>query len=275
MKKCTYCGSVNEEGASRCIRCATNEFEPVVTAKPLAPSRRQYRTDGGHAVIALLSLFAFFGAFEGAVIGTQALLRMRGFSGYLQAMALVALLPLPLWLTLANLTGAPLLRLVGMLQYYSPMFLVTRSGGERLYLHGATLFDYALCMRWRDRGRQARRKTLILYIEGLLGLIQDIELGHVPQAAFITGTSYFFSARQGRRLGFKVEESRRFAFGGLLTYPTHFLTYSFAKGHWAFPNVLNARRASISGAGLLKQKGKFHALLNRLQNKGSRGTAQH
>lgn len=267
MKKCTYCGRVNEDVASRCVGCATNDFEPVLTWKPLAPSRRQSRTSGGYAVIALLSFFAFVLTFEAAFICTQALLRMHGFSGYLPAVAVVALLPLPLWLTLANLAGAPLLRLVGVLQYYSPMFLVTRSGGRRLYLHGATLFDYACCMRWRDRGSKARRMTLELYLEGMLGLIHDVESGHVPQAALITGTSYFFSTRQAHRLGFRVEESWRLAFGGLMTYPAHFLTYSFAKGHWAFPNVLNAKRASISGAGLIQQKGKFEALLNRLQNK--------
>jgi hypothetical protein len=59
-----------------------------------------------------------------------------------------------------------------------------------------------------------------------------------------------------------------------MTYPTHFLTYSFAKGHWAFPNVLNAKRASISGAGLVQQKGKFEALLNRLQNNNDSNIAR-
>jgi hypothetical protein len=191
---------------------------------------------------------------------------MPGFSGYARALVVAALLPLPLWLTLVNLTCAPLLRVVGALNYYSPMLLVTKSSRHRVYIHGAVLFDYVICMRWQERGSKARHKVLSYYLEGLLRLIQDVESGYVPETALITGTSYFFSTKRARALGFRVEESRRFAFGGLLTYPAHFLTYSFAKGRWALPNVFHAKRASITGAGLLKQKEKLEALLNRLRN---------
>ncbi|HYG34505.1 MAG TPA: hypothetical protein VEC99_06965 [Clostridia bacterium] len=265
MKKCGYCGCDNEDSATWCRGCGGTELRAVSgTGSPVVGS--QPKTGVGQWFLAMFLLFVYGMALVLAALGTQFVLHLPGLAGYRQAMGLAVLVPLPLWMLLSSLLVAPLMRLLGMLKYYSPLFVVTGSQ-SRVYLHGATLYDYALHLRWRERGVEARLKTLIWYVEGLLGLIRDIQSGAVPATAKITGTSYFFSPHRAQWFGFRVEESWQFALGGILTYPTQLLTYSFAKGRLAFPNVFRAKRASITGARLLEQKTKLEALLERLKDR--------
>lgn len=171
---------------------------------------------------------------------------------------------LPVWMMAAAFCFAPLLRLLGALRYYSPYLVVTRSHHGNLDLHGATLFDYILLFRWSERGSPAVRKILIWYVEGLLAIIREIEAGKIQSDTVFSATSYIFSESIARRYGFGVETSPRFSIGGFLTLPTQFVTYSFAKGRWAFPPIQRARRATISGAALCLQSARLERLLSRL-----------
>lgn len=216
--------------------------------------------------VALLLLAAFMVLCSIALIGTVAVFGWS-LESPLQlclAMGLQLSLLLPFWMMAGIFFVAPLLRLLGTLRYYSPYLVVTRSRDGHLDLHGATLFDYLLLFRWSDRGRQAVRQILIWYVDGLLAIIREIEQGKIQRDTIFSATSYIFSESIARRYGFRVEASRWFSIGGFLTLPTQFVTYSFAKGHWALPPILRARRATIDGTTLCAQSARLQMLRWRL-----------
>jgi hypothetical protein len=171
---------------------------------------------------------------------------------------------LPFWMLMANVFFTPLLRIVGALRYHSPYLVVTRGGNGSLILHGASLFDYLLLFRWSERGPLAVRKILIWYVEGFLALAREVEEGRIPGCTVISATSYIFSASVARRYGFHVEQGARFSLGGLLTFPTQLVTYSFARGRWALPPISRAKRATITGAALSSQIARLQRLRERL-----------
>jgi hypothetical protein len=216
--------------------------------------------------VALVLLIVFVALFTMAVLVTASVLGLQPDNPAQLAVALAIQLGvlLPLWMMAAIFFLAPVLRLVGALRYYSPYLIVTRSRGGGLDLHGATLFDYLLLFQWSERGRPAVRKILIWYVEGLLALVREIEKGDLPDNIVLSATSYIFSKSIARRYGFHVETGSRFSVGGFLTYPTQLITYSFAKGRWAFPPILRARRATIPGAALAAQSARLQRLRNRL-----------
>lgn len=174
------------------------------------------------------------------------------------------ILCLQIWLLVLGLLLAPILRLVGVLCYYSPFLIVVRAGHGRLALHGALPFDYLLLFRWRDRGRPAVRRTLLWYAEGIMRLAREVEQGRIPGDTEIQATSYIFTSRSMQRLGFKVENGFRFCFGGIVTFPTQFLTYSFAQGRWTIPPVFRGCKASITAAQLCSNLGCLQRLHHRL-----------
>ena len=216
--------------------------------------------------VALLLLLGFIALDIIAMLATAAALGLNASAPAHLAAALA--LPLfgllPLWMTAANFFCSPLLRLVGALRYVSPYLVVTRSGKGHLHLHGASLFDYLLLFRWTDRGPPAVRKILAWYVEGLLALAREVEQGRIPPETVLCATSYIFSASTARRFGFKVERASRFSFGGLLTYPTQLVTYSFAQGRWTLPPVAKAKRATITGAALSAHTARLQRLRERL-----------
>ena len=220
--------------------------------------------------LALLFLIAFFALIGAVSLSVAALLglRLNVPSQVIIAVYGNLCLLLPIWMLLANFFMAPFFRLIGFCRYYSPYLIVTGSPARGLQLHGAMLFDYFLLLGWEERGRPAARKILIWYIEGLVALARDIETGRIPMDVPISATSYIFSKRSAQRHGFKVDSSRRFLLGGLLTYPTQFLTYSFAKGRWAFPDISRAKKATISGRELCARIGSLERLLKRLRSQG-------
>lgn len=216
--------------------------------------------------VALVLLVVFIALFTMAALLTAAALGLQADDPVQLVIALAFQLGvlLPVWMMLTGFFLVPLLRLVGALRYYSPYLIATRSRGDHLDLHGATLFDYILLFRWSERGRQAVRKILIWYVEGLLALVDEIEKGRLPDKLVLSATSYIFSESIARRYGFQVETASRFSIGGFLTYPTQVVTYSFAKGGWAFPPILRARRATITGATLRSQAARLQKLRARL-----------
>ena len=222
--------------------------------------------------VALLLLLAFVALIMTATLAVASLLNVRRDDPVQLGGALAAhlVLGLPLWMLLSLFLLAPLFRLTGALRYYSPYLIASRARPGRLDLHGATPFDYLLLFRWRERGRPAVRRILLWYVDGLIALARDVERGRLPLDTTLVATSYIFSAASARRFGFTVAESPGFAWGGYLTYPTQFLTYSFAQGRWALPPIHRARQATIQAAALCAHIGRLERLQQRLRGRASR-----
>ncbi|MEO0341164.1 MAG: hypothetical protein AAF242_18360, partial [Bacteroidota bacterium] len=102
---------------------------------------------------------------------------------------------LPLVLSVMQFCYTPIMRLLGIYQYYSPMFLGIKLSKQVLDLHSGTTFDYLLNMKFSERGLPAQRKILAYFLEGLLTIIDKIEKDQIPPETTIIGTSYFFSER--------------------------------------------------------------------------------
>jgi hypothetical protein len=206
-----------------------------------------------------------------AAWGSAILLGLRLDSPPQVGLALLVALVLFLqaWLLILGFLATPLLRLVGVLCYYSPFLIVARVGDGQLGLHGALPFDYLLLFRWCDRGRPAVRRILLWYVEGLMCLAREIEQGKIAGDTVITATSYIFSSRSMQRLGFRAENGSRFSFGGIVTFPTQFVTYSFARGRWSLPPVLRGCKSTITAAELCSRLGYLQRLHHRVQLSGS------
>lgn len=155
----------------------------------------------------------------------------------------------------------PLMRLLGVYTYYSPLLLVFGASKNHYDLHNGTSFDYLIHMKWADRGVRANRKILAYYFEGLLNIIKELEAGALPMSLTISGTSYFFSDRTAERLGFRLEKPSLFYRLNLIfVFVELFWMYSYAHGQWRIPNVFAAKKAVISGADLVKQKDRIAAM---------------
>ena len=176
------------------------------------------------------------------------------------------ILILPLLNSVYQFSVAPAFRLVGLYRYHSPMLKSTIRTRTFYEIHGGTSFDYVLVLRWRERGRAAARKVMIGYLEGLLDLADRVTDGEIPQHTQIRGTSYFFSDRTARRLGFELRPpGLRLRANLLLNLLDLTLMYSFTKGRWATPNVLRVRQAVIAGSELARRRGEIRNLISDLQ----------
>lgn len=155
----------------------------------------------------------------------------------------------------------PLLRLLRVYTYYSPLLLVFGANKSHYDLHNGTNFDYLIHMKWADRGMRANRKILAYYFEGLLNIIKELETGVLPMSLTISGTSYFFSDRTAERLGFRLEKPSLFYRLNLIfAFVELFWMYSYAHGQWRIPNVFAIKKVVISGDELVKQKDRIAAM---------------
>ena len=169
---------------------------------------------------------------------------------------------IPLLFSFAQISVAPLFRLVGLYRYHSAMLKVTIRTTRVYEIHGGTPFDYILHLRWRDRGATAARRILISYLEGLLDIADCVARGELPGSIRITGTSYFFREASARRLGFALESpSLRLRANLLLHLFDLTLLYSFARGRWALPPVWRTHNAVISGSELLERRSSIDAMI--------------
>jgi hypothetical protein len=133
-------------------------------------------------------------------------------------------------------------------------------------LHGALPFDYLWLFCWQQRGRPAVRRILLWYVDGLIALAREVETGQIHPETEISGTSYILNGNSLRRLGFKIENAPGGAVGGVLTFPTQFLTYSFARGRWSLPPIHRTKKATISAAELRSRLGPLLDLRERLRS---------
>lgn len=196
-------------------------------------------------------------------------------TGILISLSLLSLVYFPLWLliipvikTISHFAITPLLRLSGLLNYYSPMLLVVKSKTQEWELHNGTTFDYILNMKWKQKGSNASKYIMINYLKGLLKIITEIEKNKLKEEITILGISYIINKKTAERLGFTVEKPnifRRILF--LIDYFTLFLMYSYSQGKFAFPNVLKVKKIKISGSKLIASKEKIAQVLVLLSNR--------
>jgi hypothetical protein len=79
------------------------------------------------------------------------------------------------------------------------------------------------------------------------------------------GTSYFFNDSTLKKLGFQIEKASTFYRANLfINFIDLFWMYSLSRGKVSIPAMWDAKKASIQGAALVAQKGKFEALKNHL-----------
>ena len=168
---------------------------------------------------------------------------------------------------LYHFTLTPLMTILGVYTYLSPMLLVYGASEKQYDLHNGTGFDYFLHMRKTKPGKNMRRQLLIYYLEGLLNIIDLVETGKLPSEVIIKGTSYFFSESTARRFGFEImPASKDVKMNLYLNYFEILWMYSLGKGKFAFPKLNNALMAQTTGMRLVKFKNKiilFHQYLLR------------
>jgi hypothetical protein len=168
----------------------------------------------------------------------------------------------------AQLALVPLWRATGVYRYHSPAFFVVARGEREVELHGGTLYDYLLGMRWAERGPRARRTLLRHYLVGVLGVIADVERGSIHPGARLTGTSYVFSGRTARRLGFTLEPAG-FAerLHLLLDVLSLVVMYSYVRGRPSLPHFWKTRKAVVRAAELARHRPEVERLLQRLDTR--------
>ncbi len=158
---------------------------------------------------------------------------------------------------------SPLMKLTGVHTYYSPMLLSYMANDKQIDLHSGTSFDYLFVMRGYKPGTEFRNKLLAFQLEGLINIITRIETGKIPEAVTIAGTSYFFSERTIKKLGFQsVKPAAFYRFNLLANFIDITWMYSLSKGQLAFPKLLDAKKAQISGADLVKSKAAIQKYLS-------------
>ena len=107
-------------------------------------------------------------------------------------------------------------------------------------------------------GIEFRNRILEYYIEGLLELIRQIENQKLPSVLIVRGSSYFCNDRTVEKLGFEHTKTSIFVkLNFMLNYLDLIWMYSFSRGKLTFPNLMNIKTATITGAHLVTKKEKI------------------
>ena len=162
---------------------------------------------------------------------------------------------------LCQFLSTPFFKLIGLYNYLSPMLLVFAASDKKYDLHNGTSFDYLFVMRKYKPGKKWRGKIWDYYIIGLLKIIEKIENKSLSENVVVRGSSYFFSDRTAKILGFKLSKTNMFEKLNILAnYLDLLWMYSLAQGKIAFPNLNNIKTAEIKGADLVANKAKLKTL---------------
>jgi hypothetical protein len=169
------------------------------------------------------------------------------------------------FIPLSQFAGSPFNTLTGIYTYYSPMLLGYMANDQKIDLHSGWSFDYLFVMRKYKPGTQFRNRLLMYHLEGLLNLASRIEAKEIPDTVEIFGTSYFFNDRSLTRMGFEiVDPTLAYRINLYLNFIDLLWMYSLSKGKFSVPNLMHARKARITGAGLLENKDKIRAVYGRM-----------
>ena len=197
-------------------------------------------------------------------------------SGFFPALALIELgyahpiayLLVIFYVPIGQFSFTPFFTLLGVYSYYSPMLLGYTPSDTQIDLHSGGSFDYLFVMRKYKSGIEMRNRLLLFLLEGLKKIIQLIEDKEVPESVNIVGTSYFFSDRTAKKIGFElIDPSLFYRINLFANFLDLAWMYSLSQGKWAIPKVWKAKKVQITGQKLLENKGQLEALYDKLSSK--------
>jgi hypothetical protein len=197
-------------------------------------------------------------------------------SGFIPALALIELgyahpiayLLVIFYVPIGQFSSTPFFTLLGVYRYYSPMLLGYTPSDTQIDLHSGGSFDYLFVMRKYKSGIEMRNRLLLFQLEGLKKIIQLIEDKAVPESVNIVGTSYFFSDRTAKKIGFElIDPSLFYRINLFANFLDLVWMYSLSQGKWAIPKVWKAKKVQITGQKLLENKGQLEALYDKLSSK--------
>lgn len=172
------------------------------------------------------------------------------------------------YIPIGQFSFTPFFTLLGVYRYYSPMLLGYMSSNTQVDLHSGGSFDYLFVMRNYKSGVEMRNRLLLFQLEGLKKIIQLIEDKAVPESVNIVGTSYFFSDRTAKKIGFElIDPSLFYRINLFANFLDLVWMYSLSQGKWAIPKVWKAKKVQITGQKLLENKGQLEALYDKLSSK--------
>jgi hypothetical protein len=197
-------------------------------------------------------------------------------SGFFPALALIELgyahpiayLLVIFYVPIGQFSFTPFFTLLGVYKYYSPMLLGYTPSDSQIDLHSGGSFDYLFVMRKYKSGIEMRNRLLLFQLEGLKKIIQLIEDKEVSESVNIVGTSYFFSDRTAKKIGFElIDPSLFYRINLFANFLDLAWMYSLSQGKWAIPKVWKAKKVQITGQKLLENKGQLEALYDKLSSK--------
>jgi hypothetical protein len=148
------------------------------------------------------------------------------------------------------------------------MLLGYTPSDSQIDLHSGGSFDYLFVMRKYKSGIEMRNRLLLFQLEGLKKIIQLIEDKEVSESVNIVGTSYFFSDRTAKKIGFElIDPSLFYRINLYANFLDLVWMYSLSQGKWAIPKVWKAKKVQITGQKLLENKGQLEALYDKLSSK--------
>lgn len=181
---------------------------------------------------------------------------------------LAYLLLIPILAPVMQFGLTPFFTLIGTYRYLSPMLLVYNPSDKKYDLHNGTSFDYLMVLSNAKAGAEIKNQILQYYLLGLLKIIELIETEKLPDTVEISGSSYFFSERTAKNLGFKITHANFAEKANIMfNYVDLLWMYSLANGQIRFPNLNDIKKAKITGSELTQNKAKFEQLYTYLKQK--------
>lgn len=169
---------------------------------------------------------------------------------------------------ISQFLATPFLSLIGVYHYLSPMLMVFMPSQKKYDIHNGTSFDYLFLMTNTKAGTEWRNKILQYFLKGLMVIIERIESGKLSEDIVIRGSSYFFSERTAKRLGFEIQRAGIFEkINIIINFLDLMWMYSIAFGKLKIPNVFRMKSAKIKGKELLLKKAEIENLYHYLKNK--------